>query len=83
MSQFHQIHVSFDFESSLIAGFINLLKGSAEGRPIIRPGQSQFNGQRPFYSFLPPAPAQIDQATTTISNCNGEEGESIDLNLKL
>jgi hypothetical protein len=59
-----------------------LLKGSAEC-PIIQPGQRQFNGQQPFYSFFPPAQGQIGQATATINNCNGEVGESIDLNLKL
>uniref|UniRef100_A0A5B6YR76 Uncharacterized protein n=1 Tax=Davidia involucrata TaxID=16924 RepID=A0A5B6YR76_DAVIN len=39
--------------------------------------------QHTFYSFLPSAKTQIGQATTTISNYNGEVGESVDLNLKL
>jgi hypothetical protein len=84
MSCFPKFLFHFDFDSSLIAGFfINLLKGSGEGRPITQPGQSEFNGQRPFYSFLPPAPPQIGQATTSTNNCTGEVGESIDLDLKL
>ncbi len=61
---------------------INLLKGSMED-PIIQAGLSQLNQQQPFYSFFPPAKVQIDQATTTMNNCNNEVGESVDLNLKL
>jgi len=60
---------------------INLLKGSIQD-PIVQAGLSQLNQQQPFYSFFPPAKVQIDQATT-MNNCNGEVGESVDLNLKL
>ncbi|GMY31969.1 SPEAR2 [Fagus crenata] len=57
-------------------------QGSMED-PIIQAGLSQLNQQQPFYSFFPPAKVQIDQATTTMNNCNNEVGESVDLNLKL
>ncbi|KAA8526782.1 hypothetical protein F0562_008989 [Nyssa sinensis] len=39
--------------------------------------------QQPFYSFFPSAKAQTGQAATSRSNCSDEEGESVDLNLKL
>ncbi|CAL5393531.1 unnamed protein product [Camellia sinensis] len=53
-------------------------QGSAED-PIHHPGPQK----QPLYSFFPPAKAWIDQATTTVSGCNGEVGEKLDLHLKL
>ncbi|MBA0610004.1 hypothetical protein Godav_010906 [Gossypium davidsonii] len=48
-------------------------------------GASGFNqSYRPYYSFLPPALVQIDQATTiSMANCKGGEVEHVDLDLKL
>nr|XP_023914206.1 uncharacterized protein LOC112025754 isoform X1 [Quercus suber] len=64
-----------DFESLPYQGSIQ--------DPIVQAGLSQLNQQQPFYSFFPPTKVQIDRATTTMNNCNGEVGESVDLNLKL
>ncbi|BBH01699.1 sodium/calcium exchanger family protein / calcium-binding EF hand family protein [Prunus dulcis] len=57
--------------------------GNAEDTNF-QPGPSCSHPQQAFYSFFPPAKAQIGRAATTINNnCNGELGESVDLNLKL
>ncbi|ONI12553.1 hypothetical protein PRUPE_4G171200 [Prunus persica] len=58
-------------------------QGNAEDTNF-QPGPSFSHPQQAFYSFFPPAKAQIGRAATTINNnCNGELGESVDLNLKL
>ncbi|PPR82682.1 hypothetical protein GOBAR_AA38033 [Gossypium barbadense] len=48
-------------------------------------GATGFNqSYRPYYSFLPPALVQIDQATTiSMANCKGGEVEHVDLDLRL
>ncbi|CAK9151677.1 unnamed protein product [Ilex paraguariensis] len=56
-------------------------QGSPED-PIHR-GGSCGSSHQSFFSFFPSATVRIGEAATTISNCNGEEGERVDLNLKL
>ncbi|KAM1169076.1 hypothetical protein ACFX13_031628 [Malus domestica] len=59
-------------------------QGNNADDTIYQAGPSVPNPQQAFYSFFPLAKAQNDRAATTVNNnCNGEVGESVDLNLKL
>ncbi|XP_062015958.1 actin-binding protein wsp1-like [Rosa rugosa] len=57
-------------------------KGSSEDT-ILQSGPSGSTPQQAFYTFIPPAKSQIVKPAATINNCNGEVGETVDLNLKL
>jgi hypothetical protein len=61
---------------------VESLQGSSEDT-IFQPGPSGSTAQQAFYTFIPPAKAKIVRPAATINNCNGEVGESVDLNLKL
>ncbi|MBA0848786.1 hypothetical protein Goshw_007204 [Gossypium schwendimanii] len=55
------------------------------GDSIMKQGGGGFTQHRPYYSFFPPAMAQIEGANTvTTANCkSGEVAGHVDLNLKL
>ncbi|KAG8502528.1 hypothetical protein CXB51_000107 [Gossypium anomalum] len=55
------------------------------GDSIMKQGGGGFTQHRPYYSFFPPAMAQIEGANTvTMANCkSGEVAGHVDLNLKL
>ncbi|KAB1670593.1 hypothetical protein ES319_1Z154300v1 [Gossypium barbadense] len=55
------------------------------GDSIMKQGGGGFTQHRPYYSFFPPAMAQIEGAkTVTTANCkSGEVAGHVDLNLKL
>ncbi|KAL6196590.1 hypothetical protein ACLB2K_032204 [Fragaria x ananassa] len=57
-------------------------QGSSEDT-IFQPGLSGSTPQEAFYTFIPPARAQLVRPAATINNCNGDVGETVDLNLKL
>lgn len=52
---------------------------------MMKQGGGGFTQHRPYYSFFPPAMAQIEGANTvTMANCkSGEVAGHVDLNLKL
>ncbi|XP_050370108.1 verprolin-like [Argentina anserina] len=50
---------------------------------IFQSGRSGSNPQQAFYTFIPPAKAQIVRPAAILNNCNGDVGETVDLNLKL
>ncbi|OMO92396.1 hypothetical protein COLO4_17616 [Corchorus olitorius] len=59
-------------------------QGSFEDSIIRQGSATGLNQYRPYYSFFPPAMAQIDRATTiTMAKCSGGEVGHVDLNLKL